>query len=84
MQFAILCIILIVGYVGYQFSPIPQCLRTAEILDDVSARTVLSVGWGLGDKIGCVLASEEQRSVWQASAESLRFNALQVGQLLRR
>jgi hypothetical protein len=80
MPILAMIIVIIVGYFGYQASPIPQCLEISETLDDISNRTVFSMRWSAFDKVACVFSSSEQRATWQTAAISFRFNALQLQQ----
>lgn len=72
------------GYFAYQYSPIPECLQIAAILDEVSDKTMFSLRWGLPNKIDCVIAGEAQRQKWLSSAEIIRFNAFQLQESLSR
>ncbi len=83
MPVAILIVLGILAYVGYQFSPVPQCLHIAKILDDVGDNTAFAMNWGFSDKVACVFASEGQRQTWLTSAEVFRFNAFQLNQTMR-
>ncbi len=63
----------LLAYAGYQYSPIPECLGIAKVLDEVSDNTMLTVRWSFADKAACVVATEQQRQTWMTNAEVFRY-----------
>lgn len=84
MPLIVLCVLAAVAYFGYQYSPVPECLQTARVLDEISDKTVLSLRWTFAQKAECIFATEKQRQAWLAAAKDLRFQTSQLGDLVRR
>jgi hypothetical protein len=73
----------VTAYFGYPYSPIPECLHIARMLDEVSESTMFTIRWGIADKAACVVSSDDQRRRWLSSAEVLLFNGNRLNDLLK-
>jgi hypothetical protein len=76
-------VIAVAIYLGYQLSPIPECLEIAGILDDTANSTPFSVRWNVLDQASCVFATDAQRRNWLSSAQMFRFHASQFMRTLQ-